>query len=111
MPDLPARYEPSAVEPRVFERRMTSGLHHPEPEGDAAENYSVAIPPPNVTGALHMGHALHGRLGPGSRSRAPEGRVAAPAKAPTSATSRSPASSTAGPTLAELPASARPRSS
>ena len=35
---------------------------HPEPEGSAAENYSIAIPPPNVTGALHMGHALNGSI-------------------------------------------------
>src|SRR4051794_41967538 len=35
---------------------------HPEPAGSAAENYSIAIPPPNVTGALHMGHALNGSV-------------------------------------------------
>jgi valyl-tRNA synthetase len=35
---------------------------HPEPEGTAAENYSIAIPPPNVTGSLHMGHALNGAI-------------------------------------------------
>ena len=34
----------------------------PPAEGSAAENYSIAIPPPNVTGALHMGHALNGVL-------------------------------------------------
>jgi valyl-tRNA synthetase len=53
------RFEPSEVEPRIIERWLASGLHHPEPEGTAAENYSIAIPPPNVTGALHMGHALN----------------------------------------------------
>jgi valyl-tRNA synthetase len=41
------------------ERWLESGLFHPEPIGTAAENYSIAIPPPNVTGALHMGHALN----------------------------------------------------
>ena len=56
------RYEPSEVEPRVTSRWLDSGLHHPEPEGTAAENYSIAIPPPNVTGALHMGHALNGSI-------------------------------------------------
>ena len=45
------RYEPAAVEPRILERWLESGLFHPEPEGTAAENYSIAIPPPNVTGA------------------------------------------------------------
>ena len=32
------------------------------PEGTPSENYSIAIPPPNVTGALHMGHALNGSI-------------------------------------------------
>jgi valyl-tRNA synthetase len=52
------RYEPSEVEPRIAEKWLSSGLFHPAPEGTAAENYSIAIPPPNVTGSLHMGHAL-----------------------------------------------------
>jgi valyl-tRNA synthetase len=56
------RYEPAEVEPRIVERWLGSGLHHPEPEGDARENYSIAIPPPNVTGVLHMGHALNGSV-------------------------------------------------
>ncbi|MEO8689519.1 MAG: valine--tRNA ligase [Solirubrobacteraceae bacterium] len=56
------RYEPSEAEPRVFERWEQSGRFHPEPEGTPEENYSIAIPPPNVTGALHMGHALNGSI-------------------------------------------------
>jgi len=56
------RYEPSEVEPRIAQRWRDSGLFHPEPEGTAEENYSIAIPPPNVTGALHMGHALNGSI-------------------------------------------------
>ncbi|TMM00404.1 MAG: valine--tRNA ligase [Actinobacteria bacterium] len=56
------RFEPREVEPRVMRRWLESGLFHPEPEGAAAENYSIAIPPPNVTGALHMGHALNGAI-------------------------------------------------
>ena len=56
------RYEPSEVEPRVTTRWLDSGLNSPEPEGTADENYSIAIPPPNVTGALHMGHALNGSI-------------------------------------------------
>jgi valyl-tRNA synthetase len=54
------RYEPAEVEERVFERWMRGGYFHPPAEGIAEDNYSVAIPPPNVTGALHMGHALNG---------------------------------------------------
>ena len=53
------RYDPSQVEPRIVERWLGSGLFHPVPEGTAEENYSIAIPLPNVTGALHMGHALN----------------------------------------------------
>ena len=56
------RYDPAEAEPRVFARWEASGLFAPEPEGTAAENYSIAIPPPNVTGALHMGHALNGSI-------------------------------------------------
>src|SRR6201989_762935 len=56
------RFEPSEVEPRIVERGLDSGLFHPEPEGTADENFSIAIPPPNVTGALHMGHALNGSI-------------------------------------------------
>jgi valyl-tRNA synthetase len=41
---------------------MDGGYFHPEAEGSPEENYSVAIPPPNVTGALHMGHALNGSM-------------------------------------------------
>jgi valyl-tRNA synthetase len=52
------RYDPSEVEPRIVRAWLDSGLFHPEPEGDASENYSIAIPPPNVTGSLHMGHAF-----------------------------------------------------
>ena len=56
------RYDPAAAEPRIFERWMESGLFNPEPGGTPAENYSIAIPPPNVTGVLHMGHALNGTI-------------------------------------------------
>jgi len=52
------RYDPSEVEPRIVQRWLDSGLFHPSPEGTAQENYSIAIPPPNVTGSLHMGHAI-----------------------------------------------------
>src|SRR3989440_1920968 len=52
------RYEPAEVEPRIVRRWLDSGLFHPQPEGTAQENYSIAIPPPNVTGSLHMGHAF-----------------------------------------------------
>ena len=56
------RFEPAEVEPRIAERWLASGLHHPEPGGTPEENYSIAVPPPNVTGVLHMGHALNGSV-------------------------------------------------
>jgi valyl-tRNA synthetase len=56
------RFEPGEVERRITERWLASGLFHPAPEGEAQENYSIAIPPPNVTGSLHMGHALNGSI-------------------------------------------------
>ncbi|HKH18556.1 MAG TPA: valine--tRNA ligase [Solirubrobacteraceae bacterium] len=56
------RWEPAEAEARIFERWLESGLFHVEPEGTAEENFSIAIPPPNVTGALHMGHALNGSV-------------------------------------------------
>src|SRR4051795_2947459 len=56
------RFEHREVEPRVMTRWLESGIVHPEPVGTAQENYSIAIPPPNVTGALHMGHALNGSI-------------------------------------------------
>lgn len=56
------RYEPTEVEGEVLARWLESGLFHPEDAGEASENYSIVIPPPNVTGALHMGHALNGSV-------------------------------------------------
>jgi valyl-tRNA synthetase len=56
------RYDPAAVERRVFAEWMEGGYFHPPAEGAPEENFSVAIPPPNVTGALHMGHALNGSM-------------------------------------------------
>src|SRR5918992_6353820 len=56
------RFDPAEVEPRIIERWLASGLVHPEPEGSPDENYSIAVPPPNVTGSLHMGHALNGSI-------------------------------------------------
>src|SRR5665811_1230866 len=63
MAEIPStRFEPAAVEPRLIAEWLQSGLWHPEAAGDAQANYSIAIPPPNITGALHMGHALNGSI-------------------------------------------------
>ena len=56
------RWDPGAVEAGVFERWIEGEYFHPPAEGTPRENFSIAIPPPNVTGALHMGHALNGTM-------------------------------------------------
>src|SRR5215217_8926536 len=60
------RYDASEVEGRVFARWEEAGIFHAEPEPDGSEpaegRFAIAIPPPNVTGALHMGHALNGSI-------------------------------------------------
>ncbi len=56
------RYDPSEVEPRIAQTWLASGLFHPEPAGSPEDNYSIAIPLPNVTGVLHMGHALNNSI-------------------------------------------------
>ena len=61
-PRVASRFEHASVEPRLIAAWLASGLSSPEPLGSAAENYSIAIPPPNITGALHMGHALNGSI-------------------------------------------------
>ncbi|MBK5221008.1 MAG: valine--tRNA ligase [Thermoleophilia bacterium] len=56
------RYDPAEVEGRIFAEWIEGGYFHPDAVGTPEENFSVAIPPPNVTGALHMGHALNGSM-------------------------------------------------
>ncbi len=56
------RYKPEEVEGRIFAEWMDGGYFHPPASGTAEENFSIAIPPPNVTGVLHMGHALNGSM-------------------------------------------------
>src|SRR5688500_5548390 len=56
------RWDPAEVEGRVFAAWEAGGAFDPAPEGAPEENFSIAIPPPNVTGALHMGHALNGTV-------------------------------------------------
>ena len=55
------RFEPSDVEPRIVQRWLERPAPS-EPAGTPDENFSIAVPPPNVTGALHMGHALNGTI-------------------------------------------------
>ena len=48
-------YQPKDIEQRVYERWEKNGYFTPQGEGDP---YCIMIPPPNVTGTLHMGHAF-----------------------------------------------------
>src|SRR4051812_11008592 len=56
-----SRHDPAAVEPRLFERWESAGLFHADPRSGKS-SYVIALPPPNVTGELHMGHALNGSI-------------------------------------------------
>ncbi|MBQ7190680.1 MAG: valine--tRNA ligase [Kiritimatiellae bacterium] len=51
-------YDPKAVEEKWYAWWESHGCFHAEPK-DGGESYSIVIPPPNVTGILHMGHALN----------------------------------------------------
>ncbi len=50
-------YDPSQVEDRLYKNWCDKGYFHAEPSPDK-KPYTIVIPPPNVTGQLHMGHAL-----------------------------------------------------
>jgi valyl-tRNA synthetase len=56
------RWEPAEVERRLFDAWLEGGYFHPPASGAPEHNYSIVIPPPNVTGELHMGHALNGTI-------------------------------------------------
>jgi valyl-tRNA synthetase len=57
--EIPKTYDPKQAEESHYSRWEREGCFAPEVNGDAdAPVYSIAIPPPNVTGSLHMGHAL-----------------------------------------------------
>jgi len=59
--EIPKTYEPNAVEERIYEEWERSGAFDADPNS-GKEPYSIVMPPPNVTGALHMGHALNGSI-------------------------------------------------
>src|SRR5262245_40279167 len=60
---LEKTYEPAQIEARIHARWMEAeAFRAGRPERAKAEPYSIVIPPPNVTGSLHMGHALNNTL-------------------------------------------------
>ena len=50
-------YDPSEFEDRIYNEWVEKGYFHAEADKDR-EPFTIVIPPPNVTGQLHMGHAL-----------------------------------------------------
>jgi valyl-tRNA synthetase len=62
---LDKTFDPTAAEPRLYAMWEDSGLFAPRDASatdGAADAYSIVIPPPNVTGSLHIGHALNNTL-------------------------------------------------
>jgi len=59
--EIPKTYDPRAVEGRVYEEWERAGAFEADPSSQK-EPYCIVIPPPNVTGALHMGHALNNTI-------------------------------------------------
>ncbi len=60
MNELATKYDPRDVEDKWYAYWMEHGLFHSEP--DEREPYTIVIPPPNVTGVLHMGHMLNNTI-------------------------------------------------
>ena len=58
--ELATKYDPTQVEHKWYEYWTANGLFHSEPDG--REPYTIVIPPPNVTGVLHMGHMLNNTI-------------------------------------------------
>ncbi len=62
--ELPSRYDPKAAETKWYEWWENKGFFHADETVDPSERppYCIVIPPPNITGILHMGHALNNTL-------------------------------------------------
>jgi valyl-tRNA synthetase len=58
--EIPSKYNPSEVEGKWYQYWLDNGFFHSEP--DHREPYTIVIPPPNVTGVLHMGHMLNNTI-------------------------------------------------
>ena len=59
--NLPKSYDPTALEADLYQWWERSGFFHAEADDDG-KPFSIVIPPPNVTGSLHIGHALDNTL-------------------------------------------------
>ena len=61
MNELPKTYNPSDTEKKIYQQWENDGCFRAEPDSKK-KPYSIAMPPPNVTGQLHMGHAVDNTL-------------------------------------------------
>jgi valyl-tRNA synthetase len=57
MKELAKQYDPSQVEDRIYQFWLDKGYFHTKPD-PKKKSYTIVMPPPNVTGQLHMGHAM-----------------------------------------------------
>jgi len=68
--ELPPAYDPKQVEEKIYRFWETSGYFNPDKlpsptagqTGNRKKTFTIAVPPPNVTGSLHMGHALNATI-------------------------------------------------
>ena len=61
--ELDKVYDPKQVEDRIYKQWLDGGYFHATvPEDTSKKPYTIVIPPPNITGQLHMGHALDNTL-------------------------------------------------
>jgi len=58
--EIPKTFEPNSAEKKWYSHWMDKGYFHSTP--DEREPYTIVIPPPNVTGVLHMGHMLNNTI-------------------------------------------------
>ncbi len=56
--ELPKQYDPHAVEAKWYRFWESRGYFRPDPKSSAA-TFAISMPPPNITGELHMGHAMY----------------------------------------------------
>ena len=59
--EMPKAFDPQAIEAGWYARWESDGLFIADPNSDN-ETYTICLPPPNITGELHLGHALNGTL-------------------------------------------------
>ena len=63
MNEIPKAYNPQETEDKIYKKWEDSGYFNPDNlPGKRAEYFSVSMPPPNVTGVLHLGHALENTI-------------------------------------------------